>query len=79
MTKFNLFLLKLLLVILPSSIASSQNCTDVKELFRKRHIISEMTYGHPYTTFDRHNANYKNLDNAIDNIRKNIPQSLASR
>lgn len=54
------------------SLINAQSCTDVKELLRKRHTIKGMTYGHPYTTFDRHNENYKNLDNAIDNIRKNI-------
>jgi hypothetical protein len=57
-----------------SFVGISQNCTDVKELFRKRHIIREMTYGHPYTTFDRHNKNFINLDNAISNIRNNIIQ-----
>lgn len=26
----------------------SQSCHNVKELYRKRHKVSEMTYGHPY-------------------------------
>lgn len=46
---------------------AQSNCTDVEELFRKRHKIANMTWGHPYTTFDRHN---ENLQNAIGNIRK---------
>jgi len=50
----------------------SQSCHNVKELLRKRHTISGMTYGHPYTTFDRHNENYKNLQNSINNIRDRI-------
>ena len=34
---------------------AQNNCTEVEELFRKRHTIANMTWGHPYTTFDRHN------------------------
>lgn len=45
----------------------SQSCHDVKELLRKRHTISGMNYGHPYTMFDRHNG-YA-LDSMISNIR----------
>jgi hypothetical protein len=45
----------------------SQNCTNVEELLRKRHTISGMTYGHPYTTFDRHNG--LGLEKTIQNIR----------
>jgi hypothetical protein len=42
--------------ILFSKYGFSQNhCTTFDELFRKRHKISNMTYGHPDTTFDRHN------------------------
>ena len=44
------------ILLLSISICSySQNCIDLKELLRKRHKISGMTYGHPYTTFDRLN------------------------
>ncbi len=60
------------------NLLKSQNCTNVEELFRKRHTIQGMTYGHPYTTFDRHNENYKNLQNAINNIRKKIIEEKAS-
>jgi hypothetical protein len=49
-----------------------QSCTDVEEWLRKRHTISNMTYGHPYTTFDRHNG-LSLMDNII-NIRKRIIQ-----
>lgn len=49
-----------------------QPSTEVEELFRKRHTISGMSYGHPYTTFDTHNLNYVDLPNAINNIRKRI-------
>ena len=47
------------LVFIQFNSVFAQNCIDLKELLRKRHKISEMTYGHPYTTFDRHNKNYK--------------------
>lgn len=47
-----------------------QSCHNVKELLRKRHTISGMTYGHPYTMFDRHNK--LNLDSMISNIRRRI-------
>lgn len=47
-----------------------QSCHDVKELLRKRHTISGMTYGHPYTMFDRHNK--LSLDSIISNIRNRI-------
>jgi hypothetical protein len=60
------------------NLLKSQNCTNVEELFRKRHTIQGMTYGHPYTTFDRHNENYKNLQNAINNIRNKIIEEKSS-
>ena len=50
--------------------ANSQTCTTVKELNRKRHKIEGSTYGHPYTTFDRHNG--LTFQETIKNIRKNI-------
>ncbi len=50
----------------------AQPGTGVEELFRKRHVISGMNYGHPYTTFDTHNINYVDLPNAINNMRKRI-------
>jgi hypothetical protein len=45
----------------------AQSCHNVKELYRKRHTISGMTYGHPYTTFDRHNN--LSFTQTINNIR----------
>lgn len=60
----------LIAIIFIQSIAKSQSCHNVKELLRKRHTIKEMTYGHPYTTFDRHN-NF-NFETTIENIRKRI-------
>ena len=65
-------LLFILLIFFASKICVSQSCTNVDELFRKRHTVQGMTYGHPYTTFDRHNENYINLQHAINNIRQNI-------
>jgi hypothetical protein len=65
----------------------SQGCTDIEELLRKRHTISGMTYGHPYTMFDRHPSTTTKLpgqrgpittftnfsmDSVISNIRKRI-------
>lgn len=73
--KFYYIYKKIILVLIIFSFISSinaQSCTNTKELLRKRHNIKGMTYGHPYTTFDRHNKNYKTLQNTIDNIRKNI-------
>lgn len=61
-----------LFILIGTTKLIAQSCTNTEELLRKRHTISGMTYGHPYTTFDRHNINYKNLQNAINNIRKNI-------
>jgi hypothetical protein len=55
-----------ILFIYLTNIVYSQHCTDVEELFRKRHKIANMTYGHPYTTFDRHNG--ISIDSIISNI-----------
>ena len=67
------------ILLLSISIYSyAQSCTNVEELFRKRHKISGMNYGHPYTTFDRHNG--LSLDSTFANIRKRIieesPESI---
>lgn len=51
-------------------IVKSQHCTDIEELFRKRHKIANMTYGHPYTTFDRHNN--ISIEQNIQNIKNRI-------
>jgi hypothetical protein len=51
---------------------NAQPCTDIEELFRKRHQVDGMTYGHPYTTFDRHNENYIDLDYTLEKIKKRI-------
>lgn len=64
----NIFLVLILLMV--NSFTNAQSCTDVKELLRKRHTISGMTYGHPYTMFDRHNG--LSLDSIISNIRIRI-------
>ncbi len=47
------------LIILFSCInahAQIDECTGYNELYRGRHNVNGMTYGHPYTTFDRHNG-----------------------
>ena len=49
-----------------------QPFTDIEELFRKRHQVDGMNYGHPYTTFDRHNENYIDLDYTLEKIKKRI-------
>jgi len=64
---------KILLIIVLGMYISpcfAQSCTDVKESLRKRHTISGMTYGHPYTMFDRHNG--FSLEVIISNIRQNF-------
>jgi hypothetical protein len=43
-----------LLVI--GKLAFAQSSTNTDELYRGRHIIGGMNYGHPYTIFDRHNG-----------------------
>jgi len=50
--------------------AFAQPCTKVEELNRKRHKIEGSTYGHPYTTFDRHNG--RTFQQTIDIIRNRI-------
>ncbi len=57
--------------------ANSQNCDAPDELFRKRHIIDGMTWGHPYTTFDRHNK--LTLEQTIQNIREKIIQEKSKK
>ena len=69
---FHGILMFLLTCLINNTHITAQSCTNVDELFRKRHTIQGMTYGHPYTTFDRHNDNYKNLQNCINNIRLKI-------
>jgi hypothetical protein len=44
-----------ILIFRISFLYSQNHCTEFDELFRKRHKIANMTYGHPYTMFDRHN------------------------
>ncbi len=50
------------LIILQAQI---DECTGYEELYRGRHKINGMTYGHPYTTFDRHNELNMILNNHI--------------
>ncbi len=64
----------LFFIILITKNSYAQPCTDIEELFRKRHQVDGMTYGHPYTTFDRHNENYIDLDYTLEKIRKRIIQ-----
>jgi hypothetical protein len=52
-----------------------QPCTKIDELNRKRHTIDGMTYGHPYTTFDRHNG--KTFPETIETIRVQIKKEKA--
>jgi len=47
------FIIIIISVILFSVQLSAQSCTNVEELLRKRHTIQGMTYGHPYTTFEK--------------------------
>ena len=53
-----------------ASTLNSQPCTKVEELNRKRHKVDNMTYGHPYTMFDRHNN--KIFQQTINDIRSII-------
>ncbi len=55
------------LTFLVALLSNAQPCTKVKELNRKRHKIEGSTYGHPYTTFDRHNG--LTFQETIENIR----------
>jgi hypothetical protein len=66
MKKLTLFFLLIVCFIK----VNSQPCTSVKELNRKRHKIEGSTYGHPYTTFDRHNG--LTFQETIENIRNII-------
>jgi hypothetical protein len=59
-----------ILVILALKAFGQNHCTTFDELFRKRHKIANMTYGHPYTTFDRHNK--LSFEQTIQNIREKI-------
>jgi hypothetical protein len=64
---------KIILFILLSVLikqAKTQPCTKIDELNRKRHKVEGMTYGHPYTMFDRHNG--LTLQQTIENIRNKI-------
>lgn len=65
-----------MLLILISVKSESQNCDAPDELFRKRHIIDGMTWGHPYTTFDRHNN--LTIDQIISNIRSKIIEEVSN-
>jgi hypothetical protein len=48
----------------------AQNCDAPDELFRKRHTIDGMIWGHPYTTFDRNNK--ATFEQTIQKIRNRI-------
>lgn len=52
----------------------AQPCTDTEEYLRKRHKIEGMTYGHPYTIFDRHNG--KTIMQSLNSIRENIMKDV---
>lgn len=66
MKKIILFFVLILLIKQPKA----QPCTKIDELKRKRYKVEGMTYGHPYTTFDRHNV--LTLQQTIENIRNRI-------
>jgi hypothetical protein len=77
--KLNIYLL-INAILLISFKTMAQPCTDTEEYFRKRHKIDGMTYGHPYTIFDRHNG--KSINQTLQNIRDKIisesnPQSVS--
>jgi hypothetical protein len=59
-----------LILLLSKNHCFAQSCHNTKELYRKRHTISGITYGHPYTTFDRHNN--LSFEKTIQNIRDRI-------
>jgi hypothetical protein len=70
----------LISLLFASTVVKSQPCTKIDELNRKRHKIDGMTYGHPYTIFDRHNG--KSVNRTLQNIRDKIisesnPQSVS--
>jgi hypothetical protein len=60
----------LISLLFASTVVKSQPCTKIDELNRKRHKVEGMTYGHPYTMFDRHNG--LTLQQTIENIRNKI-------
>ncbi|MES2653951.1 MAG: T9SS type A sorting domain-containing protein [Bacteroidota bacterium] len=70
----------LILLVLHSlyTFGQGQTGTDVRELVRQRHKVNEMAYGHPYTTFDTRDKNYKNLDSTLANIRRTIKNGSAA-
>lgn len=53
--------------------AQIDECTGYKELYRGRHKINGMSYGHPYTVFDRHNG--KSFQETLEIIRNKIKNS----
>ena len=57
-------LLTLSLLNVYFNFANAQICTNVKELYRKRHKAANMTYGHPYTMFRQ--AQQPNLIGTMD-------------
>lgn len=59
-----------------NTIAQIDECTGYEELYRGRHKISGMTYGHPYTTFDRHNG--LTFVETLNRIRNKIIHGSAS-
>ncbi len=67
--KLNIYLLINAILII-SFKTMAQPCTETEEYLRKRHRIEGMNYGHPYTTFDRHNG--LTFQETIENIRKTI-------
>lgn len=56
--------------------AQIDECTGYEELYRGRHKINGMTYGHPYTTFDRHNG--LSFEETLKRIRNRIINSPAT-
>jgi len=69
--------LVLLILVFLSLQLFAQPCTKVNELNRKRHQVNGMIYGHPYTTFDRHNG--KTLPETIDIIRARIKREIGNK
>lgn len=65
-------ILQILLLIYSLTINYSfcQPCTKLDELTRKTHSVDGKMYGHPYTTFDRHNGKY--FSQTINLIRARI-------
>ncbi len=53
--------------------AQIDECTGYEELYRGRHKINGMTYGHPYTTFDRHDG--KTFVETLKSIQLSIQTS----